>query len=91
MGAFPVLQPQGKGQEDKEVGLGPSPGSSVSRGESSGGLGPSHWPPPDEALGCVSFVSMAVGPVGQGILAFVGRVDPSRLTLLEFVQVLRGG
>ena len=91
MGAFPMLQPQGKGEEDKEVGLGPIPGSRVSRGESSGALGPSDWPSPDEALGCVSFVSMAVGPVSQGVLAFVGRVDPSRLTLLEVVQVLRGG
>ncbi|XP_043308802.1 liprin-alpha-1-like [Cervus canadensis] len=38
--------------------------------------------------GCVSFVSMAVGPAGQGVLAFVRRIDPSRLTLLEVVQEL---
>ena len=27
------------------------------------------------------FVSMVVGPSGQGILALVGRIDPSRFTL----------
>ena len=27
------------------------------------------------------FVSMVVGPAGQGILALVGRIDPSRFTL----------